>query len=219
MDMKKEDKKELIKASATLIIIIILFILISYVVNSYLDELKAYTSSHYFLGVLVYVFISAISIIFAPVSSLPLIPFASKVWGWQLSAAYSAAGWTIGNIVSFFVARRYGKPLVEKVISLKRIEKFEKYIPENNIFFSIVLLTIVLPLDGLSYALGLFSNVKLKVYILATIIGIIPFAVIFAILGTLPLVYQLIGLAVSLILVGVLLYIGYKMNKKIKKRN
>ncbi|PIN91305.1 hypothetical protein COU57_01195, partial [Candidatus Pacearchaeota archaeon CG10_big_fil_rev_8_21_14_0_10_32_14] len=89
------------------------------------------------------------------------------------------------------------------------------------IFASIVLLRIVLPTDGLGYALGLFSNVKMKPYVIATILGTIPFAIIFTYLGTLNVLYQIIGFVVAFILVGSLLTIGYHMKKKEmnKKKN
>ena len=209
---KKE--KELIKAGVIVLFIIALFILSSLIANIYLDELKNYAFSNYVLGVFVYIFIFALSIVVAPVSSIPLIPLASNVWGWKLAAIYSVIGWTIGDIIAFWLSRKYGKPLIKKLISLKDVEKLEKFIPENHIFASIVLLRMTLPSDGLSYALGLFSNVRMKPYIFATIIGSLPFAFVFAYLGTLDFMWQIIGLIISFILVGIILYIGYRVRKR-----
>src|SRR3989344_5101275 len=207
-------QKEVIKAGLAVGFIIALFILSSYIANLYIDELKDFAFSNYKTGVLVYIFIFTLSIVVAPISSLPLIPFASNVWGWQLAAIYSVIGWTIGDIIAFLLSRKYGKPLIKKLISLKDVEKLEKYVPENHIFASIVLLRMTLPSDGLSYALGLFSNIKMKPYIFATIIGSLPFAFVFAYLGTLSLWWQIIGLIISFILVGIILYIGYSIKKK-----
>ena len=209
---KKE--KELFKAGAIILFIIALFILSSLIANIYLDELKDYAFSNYVMGVFVYIFIFAISIVVAPVSSIPLIPLASNIWGWQLAAIYSVIGWTIGDIIAFWLSRKYGKPLIKKLISLKDVEKLEKFIPEKHIFASIVLLRMTLPSDGLSYALGLFSNIRMKPYIFATIIGSLPFAFVFAYLGTLSLWWQIIGLIISFILVGIILYIGYRVRKR-----
>src|SRR3989338_2054188 len=123
---KKE--KELFKAGAIILFIISLFILSSLIANIYLDELKDYAFSNYVMGVFVYIFIFAISIVVAPVSSIPLIPLASNIWGWQLAAIYSVIGWTIGDIIAFWLSRKYGKPLIKKLISLKDVEKLEKFI-------------------------------------------------------------------------------------------
>jgi len=212
-------QKEVIKAGLAVGFIIALFILSSYIANLYIDELKDFAFSNYKTGVLVYIFIFTLSIVIAPISSLPLIPLASNVWGWQLAAIYSVVGWTIGDIIAFLLSRKYGKPLIKKLISLKEVERAEKFIPEHHIFISVVLLRMTLPSDGLSYALGLFSNIKFKTYVLATIIGSLPFAFVFAYLGTLSVKWQILGLTVSFILVGIIMYTGYRIKKKAIDKN
>jgi len=217
----KKNQKEVVKAVAVIVVVGIFFIISSLIVNHYIEPLKKYSFENYYYGVLIYIFIATVSIVIAPVSSMPLIPFASLVWGWKLAALYSIIGWTLGETITFWLARKYGKPIIKKLISLKEVERFEKFIPDHHIFASIVLLRIVLPTDGLGYALGLFSNVKMKPYVIATILGTIPFAIIFTYLGTLNVLYQIIGFVVAFILVGSLLTIGYHMKKKEmnKKKN
>ncbi len=142
----------------------------------------------------------------APVSALPLLPIASNVFGWVVAGWLSVVGWLIGSAIAFILSRRYGRPLVEKVVSLDKIGKIEKMIPEENLFWSIVFLRMSVPVDILSYVLGLFSHVKFRTYMLASLIGIIPFAFVFSYLGTLGIYYQLLALLIALIiiLVGVL---------------
>jgi len=65
-------------------------------------------------------------------------------------------------------------------VSLERIATYEKKIPQNIEFIAIVFLRMVLPVDVLSYALGFFSTISFARYMAATVIGITPFAVIFA---------------------------------------
>jgi len=67
----------------------------------------------------------------------------------------------------------------------------EKKIPKENLFLGIIFLRMVIPVDILSYALGLFSKIKTRDYLLATIIGVSPFAFIFAYLGRMPFYYQI----------------------------
>lgn len=136
------------------------------------------------LGMIFYVFITAIAVVIAPISTFPLIPIASIAWGFVISAILSIAGWTIGAQIAFMIARRFGKPLVQKFISLEKLEAFEKRIPEKNLFWSIVLLRMTVPVDLLSYALGLFSKISYSKYFWATIIGVTPFAFIFSYIFT-----------------------------------
>ena len=67
----------------------------------------------------------------------------------------------------------------------------------------------VIPVDVLSYAIGLFSTMSLKSYTLATVIGITPFAFIFAYTAKLPLWLQVC----VLIFTGVVIIYGYKHMK------
>jgi len=72
---------------------------------------------------------------------------------------------------------------------------------------------IVFPVDILSYALGLFSRMRTKSYMLATIIGITPFAFAWTYLGEIPYQYQ----AVILIIATLILIIGYFIKQKFKE--
>ena len=166
----------------------------------------------------VYVLILIFATIVAPVNAFPLLPVASSVGGWIITGILSIIGWTIGAVIAFTLARKYGVPLIIKFVPLGDVAKYEKLIPEENIFWSIVFLRMAVPVDVLSYILGLFSRIKLRTYFFATIIGVAPLAFIFAYIGGLPFKYQIIALivAVSILLVGYAINKGYKKYKLLK---
>lgn len=157
-----------------------------------------------------YVIVTTLAVVVAPVSTLPLIPIASVAWGWFIAGVLSILGWVLGSQIAFFLARRYGKPLVQKIVSLEKLERFEKRFPEKNVFWTVVLLRMVVPVDVLSYAVGLFSEMKSVTYFLATMLGVIPFAFIFAYTGTLSIGTQLI----VCIEVAVLAFLVYILKNK-----
>ena len=68
----------------------------------------------------------------------------------------------------------------------------------------------MIPVDLLSYALGIFGVLDWRNYTLATIIGIVPFAFIFAYLGTLPVSYQLFSIPVGVLLISIVYISGGK---------
>ena len=74
----------------------------------------------------------------------------------------------------------------------------------------------ILPVDVLSYLLGLFSKVDLKTYTLATFIGVIPFAFILSYIGSLSFAYQLFSLFFGGIIFLILFYKFKKTKKYIK---
>lgn len=194
------------KSIMSLILVIVLFLTVSFIVMEDIANLDNYIGKGYF-GMIVYVLIAIFATVFAPVSSVPLLPLVSDLYGWFTAGVLSIIGWTIGSLIAFWLSRRYGMPLVKKVVSLERISEFEKKIPRENLFWSIVFLRMAVPVDVLSYILGLFSHVKFRTYFWATLIGVTPFAFTLAYVGTLSVYYQ-----VSFILIGILvLLIGYKI--------
>lgn len=197
-----------LKSFIELLIIIILFVFFSYLVQKNLDSIKNIIGNQF--GMLFYILITIIAIVIAPISTMPLLPIASNLWGVFSAAILSIIGWTVGAYIAFIIARTYGIPIVKQFIPIEKINKLEKMVPRENIFWSVVFLRMVIPVDILSYALGLFSKMKTKNYVLATLIGVSPFAFIFAYLGKLPFYYQILAILIAIII----LIIGFTVKKR-----
>ena len=196
----------------TLFLIAVLFLIAGYFSREYQTEIQNYIGSGYF-GVIFFIVLNIISVVIAPFSTLPLIPVASGIWGWFLTGIYSVVAWTIGAQIAFTISRKFGKKLVYKIVSVEQMEKIESKIPENNTFWSLVLLRIIVPVDILSYAIGLFSNIKPGLFFATTLIGITPFAFIFSYAGILSTKIQII-IFVEILAVILLLVIYRKSNFK-----
>jgi len=194
--MKKYDIKTIIEIS----LILIIFILFSYIIQTNLEEIQKLIKNN-ILGMIIYVLITILAIVIAPISTLPLLPIASNLWGANISAVLSIIGWTIGALIAFIIARKYGVSIIQKFISLEKIYKLEKLIPQRNVFWSVVFLRMIIPVDILSYALGLFSKIKTRDYFIATLIGVTPFAFVFSYLGVMPLKYQIPAIIITIIII------------------
>ena len=187
------------KSFVEIFIILILFLFFYYIIQTNLELIKESLNDN--LGMSVYVLITIVAIVIAPISTLPLLPIASNLWGWVTAAVLSIIGWTIGSLIAFILARKYGVSLISKFISIEKINKFEKMVPKENFFWGVVFLRMVVPVDILSYALGLFSKIKTKSYFFATLIGVTPFAFVFAYAGKMPFVYQILALLLALVII------------------
>lgn len=208
------------KSLIGIIIIVILFIFFSYIIQKNIEFFKDLIGTS-FLGMFLYVIIIITAIVVAPVSALPLLPIVSNLWGWVVAGILSAIGWSVGALIAFVIARKYGVRIVKKLIPLKKIGNLEKKVHKKHIFWSIVLLRMVFPIDIISYVLGLFSKIKTKKYILATVMGIVPHALILAYLGRMPFQYQIIAFLIIIIILLIGFIIKNKMRnegKKIKKK-
>ena len=190
--------------------VIFLFILVSYYTKQNIEFLKELIGND-FRGVFIYILITIFAIVFAPVSMMPLIPLASNLYGVFYAAIINIIGWTIGSFIVFFICRKYGVSIIRKFVSLENIYKWENKIPKKKVFFTLILLRMSVPVDILSYALSLLTKINFKTYAITTIIGIIPFSFVFSYLGTIPLMYQLIGFVlIGFVVVFLNRYTGVK---------
>jgi len=191
------DKKEKIEGFFYLLVLAVIFILISYFVNENIAAIESVIKGyHYIFGFFLYIFFSVLMTVIAPLSSVPLVPLASSLWGWEVAGILNVISWTIGAYIAFMIASKYGKPIVRKFVKLEKIEKLERKIPKEHIFWTVVFLRIIVPVDVLSYALGLFSSIRVGKYLLATVLGVLPFAFLFSFVGEAELkdqIFSVIG--------------------------
>ena len=174
-----------------------------------------------FIGVTFFIVVFALATILVPLTGLPLIVPGSAVFGTFLVSIYSIIGWTIGAIIAFFIARYLGRPVLAFFVPIEKIEKYEQYFSGKIEFWGLVLLRMVLPVDIISYVVGLLSRISFKKYLLATILGITPFAFIFAYIGDALIekqyfVFTLLTMG-AIILFGFIYFIYriYKIERKI----
>jgi len=201
-----------LKALMELLIIILIFIIITYIVQTNINFFENLIGKNIY-GILFYLIAIIIAMVVAPISSIPLIPLMSNIWGWQLTGIISIIGWTIGAIIVFIICRRYGVDIIKKLIPLNDIYAIEKKIPQENLFWVVLFLRMIIPVDILSYALGLFSKIKFWPYTITTFIGIIPAAFLLAYVGSVKPIQQIIiFLIAGIILLGV-----WIINEKRKK--
>ena len=166
------------------------------VVRMHSDGITRFINHHPFWGVFLYLILNVLDAVIAPGATLPLIPVAARAWGRVPAALVTTAGWTLGSLIAFLIARRWGYPIVKKLTSRERIRQMGKYIPDD-LFWSIVLLRLVMPMDVMSYVLGLLTDISWSRYMLATAMGLTPSAFVLAYLGKLPNAYEIIMLGVA----------------------
>lgn len=163
-----------------------------FTVRRFAEPIRAFINGHAFWGLFLYIALNIADAVVAPGATLPLIPVAVRVWGRVLAALTTTAGWTAGSLIAFLIARRWGYPVVRKITSIERVRAMRRYIPEN-LFWSIVLVRLVLPMDVISYVLGLFTDIGWPTYAAATALGLMPSAFVLAYFGKLSNAYEIIA--------------------------
>ncbi len=179
-----------------------LFVISAYVTQVYSVELEAALHGHGMWGPVLYVLLSALSVILAPLNTLFLLPIAGMLWGPCVAAILSILGWTLGSVGAYAIAQRYGKPLVGRFVDLTKVERMTQAIPSQHIFWWVVAMRMVVSVDVLSYVLGLTLPMRYGTYMLATLIGVTPFAFVFAYASSLPLPYMVAATVIALLATG-----------------
>ena len=196
-------------------------VLISQVAQQNMELLEALTEQTGVWGILSYVGIMIISIVVAPLGTGFLLLIAANSWGPFLAAVYSIIGWTTGSMIAFFLARHYGLKLVKHFETVKKMREVAGAIPEKHTFWGIVLLRVALPVDLLSYAIGIFTHVGYGMFFWTTVIGISPFAFIFSYAATSTITLQVVVFSLSSLIFfagGYYMYLkGKKSHAQIKE--
>lgn len=182
------------------------------------DDISVFMTENRFLSALIFALLMCIATVIAPIALLPSVPMIAPILGPFTTALACWFGWTMGALIAFLIARHGGKPLIERFVRLEKLSRFESRIPEETHFALIFALRMAIPVDILSYALGLFSTVSFKTYAVASGVGILWFSFAFSYLGyavafnetVLFLVYSVLS---AIIFVGALWYVRRVMHK------
>lgn len=184
--MEKNYRKDIIKGIFWVVVVAVIFLILNNLINfaeiTNIEYLQKVISSFGILGPLIYMLIMAIAIVISPIPSLPLAAVSGMIWGPILGTLYSVLGAEVGAIVSFIISRKFGKRVVEKMLH-KQINFCYKC-TEKSIGW-IVFLARLFPFfqfDIISYGAGL-TNISLKRFAIATILGMIPMTYVFTNFG------------------------------------
>jgi uncharacterized membrane protein YdjX (TVP38/TMEM64 family) len=144
------------------------------------QKISVFFGGNILLTALVLFIALAFATVVAPVTALPLIPIAASVVHPALVAFVTVLAWTVGAVIAFLIARTYGRPLALHFVKEDTLLHYESAIPPHLEFVTLILLRMTIPVDILSYAVGVISRISLVRYTIATVIGITPFAILFS---------------------------------------
>jgi len=188
------------------------FVVASALATKYQAEIMTLAVSAGTLGPFAYVILTALAIIVAPLGFGFLIPVAAQAFGPLIAALYSILGWTIGSVVVWFLMRRYAKVYVQDTKVVTYITQLEKAASPTRWYITILLLRVALPVDVLSYALGLGSSISFRPYLVTTIVGVTPFAILSSYAAVGPLEEQLlVGVSAAILFLGGIVYVAKRV--------
>jgi len=146
-------------------------------------HLRVFIEGHTFASYVVFVFMLFVATVFMPVTIMPVIPVVAPIFGPFLTGVLSVIGWTAGAAVAFLLARAFGRPILERFVPLQKLDEAIAKVPPETRFFTIILIRMTLPVDIMSYALGLSASIAFWPYLAATALGVTWFSFAIAYMG------------------------------------
>lgn len=104
------------------------------------------------------------------------------LFGPLIGTVFSLCGLTAGSVITFCLARSFGKSWVQRIMGCK-YDKYEGYISKDY-FYNIFLMRVVpiLPFDAVSCIAGM-SGTRVGIFILATFLGSLPGVFVYVFFG------------------------------------
>ena len=157
------------------VIILFVIFLVSFIYARYVDSesvIRIIQNSN--IAPVIYILFVAGQVLLFPIPGQFTGIAGGYFFGYILGTFYSIIGLTIGSYIAFYLARKFGKPLVEKIDKKDKIKHFERLIKnkEEPILFLVLLLPFM-PDDLISFIAGL-TKIRTSNFILITIIGRLP---------------------------------------------
>ncbi len=128
------------------------------------------------LAPIVYVLLKAATVVVTPVSGSPLRLAAGALFGFWEGVALSVLGGVLGGSFNFWIARRFGRSAVARLLGAATLARVEPTLDRLGSWRKLVLARVILaPLwDVLSYGVGL-TRLRFRTYLTVAILGdIIP---------------------------------------------
>lgn len=149
------------------------------------------------VGPIVYIGIIALSVVISPIPGAPLAVVAGGLWGAIPAGVYSVIGGFLGSLIAYYLGRTLGRSGI-KALTGKAIY-FSKR--RGQVYLGwLIFITRLLPVlsfDLMSYGAGI-TGISLKIYAIATLLGMIPSTLLLTYLGSTFTIGGRLGMVLSL---------------------
>ncbi len=147
-----------------------------------LEAAKGVIAAHPVAGPLAFIGLSALAALLAFVSSAVLVPAAVYAWGAPLTMLMLWVGWTLGGLVAYSLALKFGRPVLQWIVSDEALSRHQHLLEKRPRFASVLLFQLALPSEIPGYLLGL-ARYPLSRYLAALMLAELPYAVGTVLLG------------------------------------
>ncbi len=134
------------------------------------------------LAPVIYIILLSIAVILPPIPDTVPIVVAGVGFGGPMGTVYTMVGVMLGTTVSFYLASRFGRRLLERFVSEKRVSRLDSY--ASRMGWGLLFWSRLVGLNSglVSYAAGL-TKMSLASFLSATVLGTLPQVLIISFSG------------------------------------
>jgi len=138
------------------------------------DVVRSFVAEFGILAPLAFVFMQACQVIIAPIPGQALGFASGWLFGAYWGTVYSLAGAVIGSFVAFHLARRWGRPFVERVIDASVLDRFDDF-SSNHGYLGLFVVFLIpgLPDDVICFVGGT-TDLDIKRMTVISLVGRVP---------------------------------------------
>lgn len=151
-----------------------------------------------------------------PLPSTPIVLGGGYLYGTLLGSSLALISFIVGGTISFCLVRKYGRPLLEKLVDKHHIKHFNHLFKRRGIIIAFISYALpIFPSDSICLVLGM-SQIKYKTFFLVTLAGLIPRLLIVNSLGE-DLYQGFTWKTLILIILAIILVLTALFRERIKK--
>jgi len=177
------------------IIISLFFIVLSFVVCGYFaykhwsvvsdpEQVRQIVSSFGAWAPIVLMVAEGFQVVFPYLPGQILSVVGGYIYGVWFGTFFNLIGVCLGSLVAFYIARKVGRPLVERMFDAVSLKKFDDFFYKHGVIIIFLSRTqFFFPNDLISYGSGLIKKLSWKKYLAATFLGYIPHFLLLASVG------------------------------------
>jgi uncharacterized membrane protein YdjX (TVP38/TMEM64 family) len=175
------------------------------------QDLKDFVTGFGVLAPVVVILIMLVELIFVPLPASVIAITNGYTFGIMQGWLYSYIAYIIAAIIAFFLSRKFGQPLIERIVHKEMLEKYDCFLKRKGryaLWFAYIFP--FFPNVILSFVIGL-SRIRFRNFILYPLIGYIPNLLILNYIGNLLFTFGLdlrLLLLISAIIIILLVFYG-----------
>jgi len=168
-------KKKILVAFLTVLPLLVVIVYIylnpvSFFVNQ--EAIREYVLRFGFWAPLIFIGVQVVQVVVTPISHYVVGIVGGMLFGVWWGSVLNWIGRVIGHSVAFFLARKLGKPVANRFVGEKNLNKYDALWRKSGGAFTLFLIYFLplFPDDEISYIVGL-SSMPYKYFLIANILG------------------------------------------------